>query len=82
MLIKYTPSKNPLGKPQIYSMGKVRFVEGVNKAPDTVKDHPSFELMLKTGAFEVVEATPPPAPTVEEKPKGRKPKDPESLRIV
>lgn len=79
-LIKYTPEKNPLGKPEIYYMGRIRLARGVNNAPDAIKDHPSYEMLVTLGAIEEVQPKP---IEEEEKPKpGRKPKEPESLRIV
>jgi len=80
MLIKYTPEKNPLGKPELYYMGRIRLARGVNNVSDAIKDHPSYEMLVKSGAILEVENKP---LEEEEKPKAtRKPKDPESLRIV
>lgn len=80
MLIKYTPEKNPLGKPEIYYMGRIRLARGVNNAPDAIKDHPSYEMLVTLGAIEEVQSKP---IEEEEKPKAtRKPKETESLRIV
>ena len=82
MLIKYTPEKNPLGKPELYYMGRIRLARGVNNAPDAIKDHPSYEMLVKLGAIEEVKVESKPLEE-EEKPKAtRKPKDPETLRIV
>lgn len=82
MLIKYTPEKNPLGKPELYYMGRIRLARGVNNVSDAIKSHPSYEMLVKLGAIEEVKVEPKPLEE-EDKPKpGRKPKEPESLRIV
>lgn len=80
MLIKYTPEKNHLGKPELYYMGRIRLARGVNNAPDAIKDHPSYEMLVKSGAIEEVKSSP---IEEEEKPKvARKLKDPVNTNTI
>jgi len=54
MNIVYEPSKNPLGKSQFLDFDGIELKAGLNRyIPETIKQHPDYELYVKAGALSV-----------------------------
>ena len=54
MNIVYEPSKNPLVKSQFLNFDGIELKAGLNRdIPETIKQHPDYELYVQTGALSV-----------------------------
>lgn len=55
MKVFYDPKKNPLVKSVAVNFDGILVKAGNNEVPDSIKEHPDFQLYLDAGAF-VLEA--------------------------
>lgn len=67
MQLTYNPQKNPLSPSKSVSFDKVLIKAGNNEVPDSLKDHPDFQLYLDSGAFTLTDKKVEP----EQKPKSK-----------